>query len=83
MVEHDFETIKEELKKQLDSSRQNWLFGAGISYNSNIPLMYPLTERVKNIILEDSTNPSHKKNNEIYELPWFSASSRKKHLRYH
>ncbi len=68
MVEHDFETIKEELKKQLDSSRQNWLFGAGISYNSNIPLMYPLTERVKNIILEDSTNPSHKKNNEIYEL---------------
>lgn len=50
MAEHDFESITEELKKQLDSSRQNWLFGAGISYKSNIPLMYLLTTRIKNII---------------------------------
>lgn len=50
MVDHDFESIIEELKKQLDSSRQNWLFGAGISYKSNIPLMDSLTTRVKNII---------------------------------
>ena len=34
MEEHDFEKIKEEIKKQLDSSRQNWLFGAGISQKS-------------------------------------------------
>ena len=61
MAEHDFETITEELKKQLDSSRQNWLFGAGISRNSNIPLMYPLTDRVKQIIKGE-------KNNEIYDL---------------
>ena len=67
MVEHDFETITEELKKQLDSSRQNWLFGAGISYNSNIPLMYPLTERVKNIIVNGIDCPFHAKNNEIYK----------------
>jgi hypothetical protein len=39
MADHDFESITEELRKQLDSSRQNWLFGAGISYTSNIPLI--------------------------------------------
>jgi hypothetical protein len=64
MADRDFESITEELRKQLDSSRQNWLFGAGISYNSNIPLMYPLTDRVKKII-EDSNET---KNLEIYDL---------------
>lgn len=64
MAIHDFESITEELRKQLDASRQNWLFGAGISYNSNIPLMYPLTARVKKII-DDSKNT---KDIEIYEL---------------
>lgn len=68
MAEHDFETITEELRKQLDSSRQNWLFGAGISYNSNIPLMYPLTDRVKKIIENDTENINQEKNNEIYSL---------------
>jgi len=61
---HDFESITEELRKHLDSSRQNWLFGAGISFNSNIPLMYPLTKRV-NKIIEDSLNV---KNKEILNL---------------
>lgn len=56
---HDFDSITEELKKQLDCSRQNWLFGAGISFNSNIPLMYPLTMRVMKII-ETSSNPKDK-----------------------
>jgi hypothetical protein len=64
MADHDFESIIEELKKQLDSSRQNWLFGAGISYKSNIPLMYSLTDRVKNIVV-DSKNS---KDIEIYTL---------------
>jgi hypothetical protein len=36
--------------KQLDSllahADQSWLFGAGISYSANIPLMGPLTQRV-------------------------------------
>ena len=64
MNNNNFESITEELRKQLDSSRQNWLFGAGISYESNIPLMYPLTERVKNIISE-STND---KDIEIFTL---------------
>ena len=64
MALHDFESITEELRKQLDSSRQNWLFGAGISFKSNIPLMYPLTNRVKKIIEESK----HPKDNEIYGL---------------
>jgi hypothetical protein len=64
MADHDFESIIEELKKQLDSSRQNWLFGAGISYKSNIPLMYSLTDRVKNKVV-DSKNS---KDIEIYTL---------------
>jgi hypothetical protein len=36
--------------KQLDellaASNQSWLFGAGISLNAGVPLMWPLTERV-------------------------------------
>lgn len=61
---YDFDTITEELRKQLDSSRQNWLFGAGISFESKIPLMYQLTDRVKKII-QDTASP---KDNEIYRL---------------
>ncbi len=60
----DFDIITEDLKKQLDSSRQNWLLGAGISCNSNIPLMYPLTNRVKTMI--DSNGNA--KDKEIYAL---------------
>jgi hypothetical protein len=55
----DFDAIIEELRKHLDSSRQNWLFGAGISFNSNIPLMYPLTKRIIKII-GDSSNLTDK-----------------------
>lgn len=46
----DFDELTEELKNHLDSSRQNWLFGAGISLDGNIPLMYPLTDRVEAIL---------------------------------
>lgn len=41
-----FNDVVEEVKKNLDSSNQNWLFGAGISCGANIPLMIPLTARV-------------------------------------
>ncbi|GAB3660283.1 hypothetical protein GCM10028791_34150 [Echinicola sediminis] len=64
MEKQDFESITEKLRQHLDSGRQNWLFGAGISYLSNIPLMYPLTDRVKNIIKDSS----HKKDNQIIKL---------------
>lgn len=45
-----FEEIVEEINKHLSCTRQNWLFGAGISYESNIPLMNPLTGRVEKIV---------------------------------
>lgn len=51
----DFDNRFENLKQLLNSqSRQNWLFGAGISFGSKIPLMYPLTKRVEGIIKEGS-----------------------------
>ena len=51
----DFNSVIEEILKQLDSPRQNWLLGAGISYESKIPLMFPLTQRVRSI-LEKNTD---------------------------
>lgn len=38
--------ILEQLDNLLAASNQSWLFGAGISLDAGIPLMYPLTERV-------------------------------------
>ena len=58
-----FDELVEELKNHLDSSRQNWLFGAGISCDGNIPLMYPLTDRVESIIKEGDND----KDKEIYD----------------
>ncbi|WIX33927.1 SIR2 family protein [Salinicola sp. JS01] len=47
----EFEVKLDSLKQLLSSqSNQSWLFGAGVSYDSNIPLMYPLTTRVESII---------------------------------
>lgn len=60
----DFESMLENLNQHLNSNKQSWLFGAGISCDANIPLMYPLTERVKAII----TEADNVKNKEIYEL---------------
>lgn len=41
--------IAEQFEKHLNSPRQTWLLGAGISYPANIPLMYPLTDRVMHL----------------------------------
>jgi len=49
-----FDELLEQLQKLLDGSIQNWLFGAGISVDSNIPLMYPLTERVKTLVMGEA-----------------------------
>lgn len=44
------DTITKDVLQQLDNllaaSNQSWLFGAGISRDAGIPLMWPLTERV-------------------------------------
>jgi hypothetical protein len=41
------EDIFSQLEEHLKCSEQNWLMGAGISYDANLPLMYPLTNKVK------------------------------------
>ncbi len=47
----DFESLLETLNQHLlDAGHQNWLLGAGISYDANIPLMFPLTDRVCQIV---------------------------------
>lgn len=60
----DFESMVENLNQLLGSNSQCWLFGAGISYEANIPLMAQLTERVKAKINEADND----KNKEIYKL---------------
>ena len=42
--------VLQEVQALLECSNQNWLFGAGISCNSNIPLMYQLTTRIEKLI---------------------------------
>lgn len=37
--------VAEQFEKHLNSPKQSWLLGAGVSFNANIPLMYPLTDR--------------------------------------
>ena len=46
----EFDNALEELRRHLDCENQNWLFGAGVSYESNIPLMNILTSRIKNLL---------------------------------
>lgn len=44
----------DQCRKQIDDllnlPHQNWLLGAGVSCESGMPLMYPLTEQVKQIL---------------------------------
>lgn len=42
----DYDAAVEDVTAHLTSERQAWLFGAGISCRSGLPLMYPLTELV-------------------------------------
>lgn len=49
---HDAD-IAEQFEKHLNSPKQTWLLGAGVSYPANIPLMYPLTDRVMDLARND------------------------------
>jgi hypothetical protein len=40
----------ENLRRVLDLGCQHWLLGAGASFESGIPLMYPLTARIKHLL---------------------------------
>jgi NAD-dependent SIR2 family protein deacetylase len=52
---NSFEKIVEEVNNHLACDNQNWLFGAGISCEANIPLMIPLTRRVENLLTDGNT----------------------------
>ena len=50
---NSFNEMVEEINKILECANQNWLFGAGISCDANIPLMTVLTERVSDMIIDE------------------------------
>lgn len=54
MGEYDGDWL-EQLDRHLSSPCLAWLLGAGVSYNANIPLMFPLTSRVNAL----ATNSAH------------------------
>lgn len=50
IYEEQIEKAGTHLDELLNLERQVWLFGAGISKESGIPLMYPLTARVESLL---------------------------------
>lgn len=53
------EELFSQIEEHLKCSEQSWLMGAGISFDAKLPLMYPLTNKVKKDI--ESTH------NKIYD----------------
>ncbi|PKM23593.1 MAG: SIR2 family protein [Gammaproteobacteria bacterium HGW-Gammaproteobacteria-13] len=47
----------EQLDRHLASPCLNWLLGAGVSYGAKIPLMYPLTDRIKALLAGSPHEP--------------------------
>lgn len=54
MTDNNVEEDLEQFQELLNCPEQNWLLGAGISFNAKIPLMYPLTNRVFELINNDT-----------------------------
>ena len=44
------ENVLDQFNALLNSPRRTWLFGAGISCDSGVPLMHPLTQRVRALL---------------------------------
>jgi hypothetical protein len=57
MNTHDVKDSLQQLDSLLAAGNQSWLLGAGISVDANIPLMYPLTERVMVLIQQSASEP--------------------------
>lgn len=53
----NFVEVVEEINKHLACVNQNWLFGAGISFGANIPLMRCLTRRVLTMLTDTDIVP--------------------------
>lgn len=65
----------EQLEEHLKASEQSWLLGAGISFSANIPLMLPLTEKIK-----EKLNASEPKSYEEILEPLFEELPEKSHI---
>ncbi len=52
----DAEQYRSQIDELLNLPQQSWLLGAGISRNAGIPLMYPLTDRVEEMLSGDQKN---------------------------
>ncbi len=52
---NDSDNLTDQLDSHLLSPNQAWLFGAGISKDAGIPLMYPLTARVRAMVTDHKT----------------------------
>ncbi len=53
----DSDDLLEQLDRHLASPCQAWLFGAGISVDADIPLMFPLTRRVRSMMEDTAHKP--------------------------
>lgn len=52
----DAEQCRSQIDELLNLPHQSWLLGAGISKNAGIPLMYPLTDRVEEMLSGNQKN---------------------------
>lgn len=73
--------IVEQFERHLNSPKQTWLLGAGISFPANIPLMYPLTVRV----LDLARNNDFSQNEEALRVLNFITSDcgENSHIEHH
>lgn len=52
MIAHEAANARKRIDALLSIPHQSWLLGAGVSFEANIPLMGPLTDRVETILKE-------------------------------
>ena len=69
------EEIFSQLEEHLKCNEQSWLMGAGISYDAKLPLMYPLTNKVKKDL-----EASHKKVHDEILMPLFDELPENCHI---
>ena len=64
-----------QVEEHLKCSEQSWLLGAGISFDAKLPLMYPLTNKVKK-----DMEGSHKKLYDDIITPLFEELPEQCHI---
>ena len=67
-MKNNTEKVQQLLDSNLNSEHQAWLLGAGISKEAGIPLMGPLTERVRSILEDFDQDNKDANHSELYSL---------------